>query len=79
MDLYIDQSNKIKMPRSIFPINPDDFDYGLCPPKNRYALDQVPLEFADATQSHNDVVTHLANVSYVAPKLICQNVKPVYN
>ena len=43
------------MPRSIIPINPDDFDYGLCPPKNRYALDQVPLEFVDATQSHNDV------------------------
>ena len=28
---------------------------GLCPPKNRYALDQVPLEFTDAKQSHNDV------------------------
>ena len=43
------------MPRSIIPIIPDTFDYGLCPPKNRYALDQVPLEFADAKQSHNDV------------------------
>ena len=33
----------------------EEYNYGLCPPGNTYALDQVPLEFADATQSHNDV------------------------
>ena len=43
------------MPRSVIPIIPDKFDYGLCPPENRYALDQVPLEFSDYKQSHNDV------------------------
>ena len=31
------------------------FDYGLCPPHMRYAMDQVPLEFGGSNQSHNDI------------------------
>ena len=33
------------------------YNYGYCPPKKTYAVDQVPLEFGGRGQTHNDIGT----------------------